>query len=1435
MASSTPNHLSIVVNGHVIRDLELKKYAERHGLCNICGLYQTHRRKGKFLVSRMEPLTSTTSEGVVTVYKGYCIQPTCYTSVDQVKAILGETTSKPRIRRECNRRNVLSPSVPVAPPTTPRIPRSPLQGSGAAAESRPISKRDRRQIDSGSQKPEDTIFRRSPAPPLPRQREHHQEISFDPNPTERNNSGFLAPPVFETFRSGSSSGFLAPPVFETPYHSSGNSTFDTPAEFLNSSLNISLHDLSPGLVAPTDFETSRSGSSADLSKNSPDPSVATLLCDTSASGSSADQHTERSATDLEGKNSSGKIRGDFDHLLYPEGLKTSCSIRKYNCPILENLDSLISDGDYIGFLSDLENKAIEPTLAVEGFAMFTCYLVSDQLAKPSSVILQFDGWVKTIKDKMERFKQDRGVVRQALITFLSISTLSGNYSKHMVKKGTAELVGIIDRYDGDQEIRELICAFIYSLSVKQREGLTAKCPSIFKVIRKLVEVVATNTFGQEYALRALFHLALQKKRSATGKMLYQDISNIISSEKTIRAMLDIINKTDGVPEMTVEAVMHLLCRVSLPEQEGEGEMDAIMFSSELISAVIVSMNQYESKILLGACCGFLSNLAMMPEFPREWAQPSADAICELLSRPQLDEGTTVCGSQALCNLLSDSARRALIMSDSRVITVVLECMSRFPKCEEVNKLCCLSIARACLHDQSVKAAFVAAGGLEKVGEVFHRFVTGVTDNPSTYVTEAALCAMASLSGCQEGARNITQTGLIEDLNAILAVETESHFVVIIQAILKNSRTGATNNFSSGSSDNLRQQPGRLPHLLRNADSQQAESILQDLLNLLTDSDVPNAVKLAPFADGGFDAMLDTMILYRDSSPIQEGGCGILAQVYYRITLLRLNEPARLPSGSWALIHNQNAIDAIQNAMRGNRGNAVLQEYACCALSNFLAPFCEMEHLSSDKQVASHWVGSSLRDVLDSMAVNPNEVQVHISAIHLFWILSFICNPDDLKMWTSRVLQQIFGSMRRFPRNRDLNVTACDTLMALQNDADSLELIGSATGLNALMHTLGPENEEVVVASSTRILASLLNKVYTASSDIMHNSEAIKTLILCMAGNQGNSYIQINICSILESIITLEDDRVRGSIGDNGGVDAICDALILHGSNQVLVQHACDVLSSIVPAAREKILENMRGQLDCALIQALQLHMENPEVQSAVMDVLSAYCRQDKHSKTIIASDPNGIGAIIQSMNLNVGSMELQRSGCNLIWVISGSTNSKESIGLQGGISAIVNGMLAHSDSAAIQKAGLAALKNLATVSCNKPLIASVRGEDAILYALWIHLRDPQIVSGALSALNNIVVDSETGQVGPMKEEVMQVVLIAMKQFSDVEHVQKNACFLLKSLSFSNFNLHAMTRSSTKLNPLLFHAAETFSSTCGDRARGVMSRMEECHWTMNEYK
>jgi len=81
-------------NGLVLTGKDLEQYTKRKGLCRKCARVATHKRAGKLWNrSKFYPLTVKRENGEgYLVYKGYCIQPTCYT-LDEAMELLGEETS----------------------------------------------------------------------------------------------------------------------------------------------------------------------------------------------------------------------------------------------------------------------------------------------------------------------------------------------------------------------------------------------------------------------------------------------------------------------------------------------------------------------------------------------------------------------------------------------------------------------------------------------------------------------------------------------------------------------------------------------------------------------------------------------------------------------------------------------------------------------------------------------------------------------------------------------------------------------------------------------------------------------------------------------------------------------------------------------------------------------------------------------------------------------------------------------------------------------------------------------------------------------------------------------------------------------------------------------------------------------------------------------
>jgi hypothetical protein len=87
---------TVLVDGKLLSGDVLLELARNKGLCHKCLQTVTHRRiRKKFGISReWEPITVTdTVEGNFTVYKGFCLQPTCWT-LEEAQIVLGEKKAK---------------------------------------------------------------------------------------------------------------------------------------------------------------------------------------------------------------------------------------------------------------------------------------------------------------------------------------------------------------------------------------------------------------------------------------------------------------------------------------------------------------------------------------------------------------------------------------------------------------------------------------------------------------------------------------------------------------------------------------------------------------------------------------------------------------------------------------------------------------------------------------------------------------------------------------------------------------------------------------------------------------------------------------------------------------------------------------------------------------------------------------------------------------------------------------------------------------------------------------------------------------------------------------------------------------------------------------------------------------------------------------------
>jgi hypothetical protein len=896
---------------------------------------------------------------------------------------------------------------------------------------------------------------------------------------------------------------------------------------------------------------------------------------------------------------------------------------------------------------------------------------------------------------------------------------------------------------------------------------------------------------------------------------------------------------------------------------------------------------------LQACCSLIGNMALprpnTTHFPGAgWRTRAVHALAQMLAscRQYQDnpnnpdstgeglESLAVWGIHAMCNWLAKKqqvggaggARSSInglaVVEDGRlVVNVILDSLKQYSKNAELQELGCLALAYACRPGPD--GGFCAEFAVEQLAmdRIFFALEhPGAyldseekrNNPPALHVRRSALSAMIALTQCSAGVRNLVDTERLSQVEFFANVEQESDVQELLQSILKRCGDGgeedhSLNNYSASlgpflggaGGGRLRQHPEAFAQMISIADSEEnALSVIHDLESWMADKGIPDSGKLVPFvADRGMDALVEVMGRFDASAAVQESGCGVLAELFCLAPYHIGTTTGDQHGPSWTLIQAQPVIDTLRNAMQRHKAHSGVQTLVCLALSNFLGPLCDetprrnsiTREESDDLEVVRGLVDPCLKDVLNTMVMNEEHPNVQMSAIQLFWTLSFVCHRDNLKLRMFQVVQQIFKAMNQFPLNVELNVTACSALLSFQNDSDALDFCGSQDGVKSLLAiVLDGKGGEQVVAGAAAVLASTLKNVFSAIGHIAQSPGYVQRLIECVQANAASPEIQLYICSILESLATLDDDGVPYMIFEAGGLDVIRDTLSLHKHDQLLAEYGCRILSLVLGTADANTISANRHRLRDSLIQLMEIHFDDPHVQTKVMESLWTCCRQDGDFINLLVYETQRcVDLIVRSMSKHLMWPDLQRNGCSLIRLMS-SCNHRDLalqsiLGEKGVVAAVVNGMSAHSDSSAVQKEALRTLRCLAMISSNKPLIFSVDGTKALMNALWIHMRDPQLVSGAFSALHNIIVTGN--RAGPLSDDAMQAIIFAMRRYTMDESVQKQACFLLKSASYLSSNQKLMRQyENREIIELLKFAAEAFPNSCQLRANSILNKI-----------
>eukprot|EP00526_Cylindrotheca_closterium_P029028 CAMPEP_0113603662 /NCGR_PEP_ID=MMETSP0017_2-20120614/1394_1 /TAXON_ID=2856 /ORGANISM="Cylindrotheca closterium" /LENGTH=1147 /DNA_ID=CAMNT_0000512061 /DNA_START=123 /DNA_END=3562 /DNA_ORIENTATION=- /assembly_acc=CAM_ASM_000147 len=1077
-----------------------------------------------------------------------------------------------------------------------------------------------------------------------------------------------------------------------------------------------------------------------------------------------------------------------------EGTEAAASRDEH--PVVAEFRTMLSEGNYIKFLNDIDQKGNLPEIVIEGFGLFRHFLSRDQMARPNGVVLAGPNWFKAATIPFERYKKQPEVIIAGLTTMTTLSHLPGPYKATMTKRSAVDLVlKVLDEFAMDESVISAACGLINALSTDEREGLNGKHPKVTIVINRMIALLHNpNQVGNQYALKPLRNFARQRKKLIeTGRSPFMDVMDGLANEYGTIALVRVLNSFYLEPNIA-EAGLTLMWKLSVPSDE-LGSIDMFPATDDVIRTITRCMEQFNAYGVVLQGSRTLANLALRISFPAQHAAPAIAPVKQFVRENprQVDEEMAICAVHSFCNFSANTASRTAITYNAEAMKLTLSLISKFPDIPAIVDVGCLAVAYACAHDIRTKHSVLELGGLEIVADAFAEHLESGEHDLNLEVKDSIYCAIASLSGCARGALHIKQSPLLNSLQNALSFEMDPDFRMALEVTIQNTNEvkaeGKSVENSTAPRTQLHQQPKMFAQMLQNANNEQSVVALFRDLCLLGEAG------LECYNNEGFDELTSMMSQMSNSREVQEYGCKALAIAFYYLPFTHIDSPTQLPHGGWALVYQRQTIECIQNAIRIHQNSVDVQRYAFRALINFVAPVCELDEKAVERVGVGQWLEACLNDVLETLNENPADAALQKLGLELFWIIFSTLSPEVLQRFKMRALQQIFETTRQMRDSDEVLKLACDTLMALENDPESLDFMGESIIVQLLDSLLSPDFDLVERTSS--VLAILLKNVFIASGHALQYPNVTDHLVTCMSTNRSNCKVQINMSSSLESLINFEDASLRAKIALDGGVEALCDALRTHGSDPILVEFACRVLFLVIPSSGNHVT-SMRNMLSVSLIQVLHTHMNNAEAEAAAMDALCTCCGQDEYFKNELIRQES-LNAIIQVMGHQLGSAEVQRAACSLLGVLSSHGNrGKEVIGGFGGATAVVNALLAHNKSSSVQKEGLSTLKNLATTAENKRAIEQAGGEEAVLYALWTHYKNPQVVSNAYSALNNIAVDPPTKSVKLMNEKTFENCSSAMKRFAKDEGVQKNVCFYLKSCSYLQGNLEMMNRYAGKL-------------------------------------
>ena len=199
-----------------------------------------------------------------------------------------------------------------------------------------------------------------------------------------------------------------------------------------------------------------------------------------------------------------------------------------------------------------------------------------------------------------------------------------------------------------------------------------------------------------------------------------------------------------------------------------------------------------------------------------------------------------------------------------------------------------------------------------------------------------------------------------------------------------------------------------------------------------------------------------------------------------------------------------------------------------------------------------------------------------------------------------------------------------------------------------------------------------------------------------------------------------------------------------------------------------------------ILRRMEENRSQGDTMKTCFGILAILSREDQN-KQLIARD--GMETILTIMISHLDKIDVQESGCDLLWSLAFNNIAiKDIIAEHGGASVVVSALKRHCKSPDFLKSACGALSNMCQSKLNQQTVAAQGGLRPLVESISLHQINGKLLLFIFDALASLIVGNEDNAKMVSSMGFIPLVLQSIGQHKTAMDVVKSACHTLAILS-----------------------------------------------------